>query len=88
MSDRTTYRLLLEVPPGPVPEAVRLRRLLKALLRRYGLRCLAVEEVEAHVRRLGEGEGQDAGTVVSGVQRQGPGPLLVETPAAPAGRSP
>jgi hypothetical protein len=43
---RPTYRLTLQPEPGPVPELQRLKRCLKALLRCYGLRCLAVEQVE------------------------------------------
>ena len=41
------YRLTLRAPPDGVPDGVKLRRLLKALLRRFGLRCLSVEEVPA-----------------------------------------
>jgi hypothetical protein len=43
---RPVYRLTLRPEPGDVPEMARLRRLLKALLRGYGLRCLSIEEVK------------------------------------------
>jgi hypothetical protein len=39
------YRLELQAQPGPVDPVLRLRRLLKALLRAYGFRCLSVAEV-------------------------------------------
>ena len=39
------YHLVLQALPDGVPAPVRLRRLLKALLRGYGFRCLAAEEV-------------------------------------------
>jgi hypothetical protein len=38
-------RLTLRPQPGPVPPWPRLRKLLKRLLRGYGLRCVALEEV-------------------------------------------
>ena len=41
------YRLTLRAPPDGVPGGVKLRRLLKALLRRFGLRRLSVEAVPA-----------------------------------------
>jgi hypothetical protein len=40
----TTYILTLTAPAADVPPECRLRRLLKALLRRHGLRCLDVRE--------------------------------------------
>jgi hypothetical protein len=45
--DAPLYRLLLEAVPGPVPAAVRPRRLLKALGRgsSYGFRCRSAQEV-------------------------------------------
>jgi hypothetical protein len=45
--DRPHYRLLLRVEPGEVPEPARLRQMLKALLRRLGLRCLSFDPVPA-----------------------------------------
>lgn len=36
------YTLTVEALPRPVPAAVRLRALLKALLRAWGFRCLSV----------------------------------------------
>jgi hypothetical protein len=33
------------VPNQAVPEAARLKRLLKALLRGYGFRCLGIEDI-------------------------------------------
>jgi hypothetical protein len=47
MSDRPVSQLTLTPEPGLVLEIDRLRRVLKALLRVYGLRCLAVREVDA-----------------------------------------
>ena len=42
------YRLTLRVVPGHAgPPIVRLRRLLKAALRAYGLRCVQLEELPA-----------------------------------------
>lgn len=51
--DRPVYRLLLRPEPGLVPEHVRLRRCLKALLRSFGLRCIDfdVEPGPAAVRQ-------------------------------------
>jgi hypothetical protein len=43
-SDRPTFRLLLRPEPGVDPTRA-LRRLLKALLRTFGFKCLSVEEV-------------------------------------------
>jgi len=42
---RPDYRLTLRPLPGAAPAVVRLRRLLKSLLRAYGFRALAVEEL-------------------------------------------
>ena len=39
------YILVLESTPGPPPPIIRLRALLKASLRVYGLRCAEVEEI-------------------------------------------
>jgi hypothetical protein len=40
-----TYRLEVRAEGAGPPADVRVRRLLKAMLRGYGLRCVAVEEV-------------------------------------------
>lgn len=45
MAQQPRYRLLLQAQAGPVPAVVRLRRALKCLLRSFGLKCVAVEEV-------------------------------------------
>lgn len=37
--DRLRLTLSLRVEPGRTPEPVRLKRLLKTLLRRYGMTC-------------------------------------------------
>jgi hypothetical protein len=42
-----TYRLILVSTPGPPLPVLRLRALLKASLRVYGLRCVEVEEISA-----------------------------------------
>ena len=39
------YLILLESTPGDAPPIIRLRHLLKAALRQYGLRCAEAEEV-------------------------------------------
>ena len=39
------FRLVLRPRPGGPPPIIRLRRLLKAALRAFGLRCLRVEEI-------------------------------------------
>lgn len=39
-ADRPIYVLTLRPLPGPIPDAIRLRRLLKLLLRALGLRCI------------------------------------------------
>jgi hypothetical protein len=50
--ERPTWRLTLR--PEPNVDAIRaLRSLLKAALRRHGLRCTAVEQVEPHAPRNG-----------------------------------
>jgi hypothetical protein len=51
--DRPRYLLELTPEPGPVPEINRLRRVLKALLRCSGLRCVRVEEVTATAAATG-----------------------------------
>jgi hypothetical protein len=61
MSDRPTYRLEIRSRPSDYPEAVRLRHVLKALLRRYDFVCTSVEEVKpaapaAPAAAKGEGE--------------------------------
>jgi hypothetical protein len=58
---RPAYRLTLRAPPDGVPDGVKLRRLLKALLRRFGLRCLSVEEVPAVAPAPAKGCVGDAG---------------------------
>jgi hypothetical protein len=45
--EHVTYRITLAPLPGGTPPIVRLRRGLKTLLRRYRLRCKAVEELGA-----------------------------------------
>lgn len=40
----TVYRVDLRALPSDIPEAIRLRRFLKAALRSYGFRCVAVEQ--------------------------------------------
>ena len=52
MTDRATIRLDLEALPDAagVPAFVRLRRLLKALKRAYGWRCLRLLDVPAELR--------------------------------------
>lgn len=47
MNEGDKVRLTLEALPGPSPPVNRLRQALKALLRSFGFRCLAVEEVKA-----------------------------------------
>lgn len=53
MKDRPRFVLTLEVLPAEgmggvnVPAEVRLRRLLKAMLRSYGLRCIKVAPLRA-----------------------------------------
>lgn len=42
----TRYRLDLMAEPCDVPEAVRLRRMLKLCLRAFRLRCVSVEQVD------------------------------------------
>jgi hypothetical protein len=58
--DARLFRLTLKPAPGPVPAVVRLRRLLKACLRGYGLRCVAVEEVTGSAGHLGKGGPREA----------------------------
>jgi hypothetical protein len=45
MGDRPEYLLRLRAAPGDVPPGRRLARLLKALLRSYGMKCLDVREI-------------------------------------------
>jgi hypothetical protein len=47
---RRVYRLTLRVPDGDPPAVVLLRHALKVLLRCFGLKCLAAEEVPANDR--------------------------------------
>jgi hypothetical protein len=44
---RPVYVLTLMAESDPVPAAVRLRRLLKALLRAWAFKCVEVQEVTA-----------------------------------------
>jgi hypothetical protein len=44
---RPVYVLTLRAEPDAVPPAVRLRRLLKALLRAWAFQCVEVREVTA-----------------------------------------
>jgi hypothetical protein len=46
MPKQRDIRLVLRPLPGWPPVAVCLRRLLKALKRGYGLKCIAVEEIQ------------------------------------------
>ena len=39
------YRLVLRVMPGDVDATTRLKQLLKLALRRFGFRCVRVEQV-------------------------------------------
>jgi hypothetical protein len=64
MPDPARYRLTLRSVPSSIPAPVRLRRLLKALLRAYGFRCIWYEEftgltdsyhVAEEMARTGEG---------------------------------
>lgn len=45
--ERPKYVIVVEALPAPAPPERRLARLLKALLRGYGFRCLEVREAEA-----------------------------------------
>ncbi|HET6249490.1 MAG TPA: hypothetical protein VFE47_17505 [Tepidisphaeraceae bacterium] len=47
----TTYAIILRPIDQAVPAEVRLRRLLKAALRAYGLRCIDVRELPADQER-------------------------------------
>ena len=49
---RPVYRILLRAEPGVDAERA-LRALLKTALRRFGLRCLSVEEVPQAAGELG-----------------------------------
>ena len=40
------YQILIEAKPSSTPGIVRMRRLLKALLRMYGLRCVECRKVQ------------------------------------------
>jgi hypothetical protein len=44
-ASRRRFRLALEAIESEIPAHVRLKAALKSLLRRFGLRCTAVEEV-------------------------------------------
>jgi hypothetical protein len=47
MADGPHYRVTLRPLPDQTPEPIRLRHFLKAALRQWGLRAVAVEEVPA-----------------------------------------
>jgi hypothetical protein len=50
MDDGGTYRLILRslpTTPGGIPEAQRLKGLLKSALRQFGFRCIVVVETNA-----------------------------------------
>lgn len=51
MKDGPAYRLTFRAEGDGPPAILRVRRLLKAALRGYGLRCEAVEEIP-QIRRL------------------------------------
>jgi hypothetical protein len=56
VSDRPLYRLIFRPEPGErIPDPIRLRKLLKILLRGYGFRCLAVEELPPVAQAVTEG---------------------------------
>lgn len=38
------FTITIEAAPGPTPAIARLRRLLKALLRSFGFRCVSVQQ--------------------------------------------
>lgn len=44
---RPRFQLLIESLPSDVPTVNRLRRLLKAMLRGYSMRCIECKEVKA-----------------------------------------
>lgn len=46
MSDRPRYTLEIEAQPGDVPPEHRLRRLLKSMLRAYGMRCTRITRAD------------------------------------------
>lgn len=48
LQETSTFVLTILVTGGPVPAAVRLRRLLKAMLRGYGAHCLAIRPADAN----------------------------------------
>jgi hypothetical protein len=55
MIDRPTYRLDLRPEPDVrVPDAIRLRKLLKALLRGYGFRAVAIKEMPANALKTAQ----------------------------------
>ena len=45
-SPKPTYRLVIEALPNTIDPTIRLRSLLKTALRRFGFRCVRVEEVK------------------------------------------
>jgi hypothetical protein len=45
VADNPRYLIELEVEPGPGPPMVRIRRALKWLLRRFGLRCRDIRAI-------------------------------------------
>jgi hypothetical protein len=62
VSDRPTFKLLLEAQPADVPVNRRLAGVLKRLLRSYGFKCLSAEEIPVTRDRAG-GAGGTIGAV-------------------------
>ncbi len=58
-SDRERYRIELEPTPGETPTIHRIRRLLKACLRAYGLRCVRVEQLKPEPPATGAGQASE-----------------------------
>jgi hypothetical protein len=56
------FRLTIRPGADAVPAIARLRRLLKMLLRGYGFRCVAIEELPASVAPSAQDERSDAET--------------------------
>lgn len=51
---KPVFQITLESRPDPVPEIVRLRRLLKLSWRAFGFRCVRVEEINSNADTLAE----------------------------------
>jgi hypothetical protein len=45
MPEKIIYRLVLVAQQGEIAPIIRLRQLLKVCLRRFGFRCIGIEEV-------------------------------------------